>query len=166
MNDRFEYDIVLSFAAEDTTVAEEFAGLLQARNKKVLLDTYQAVELAGGDLVNHIAELYRTKARYCVLLISQHYPLKKWTKAERMDTQEHAFRDADEYILPIRLDSREVPGISETSGYRDLREHSLERIADWIEKKLVETKDRSGPPSKSHDLRSGNVPSTEDEPPV
>jgi hypothetical protein len=162
--DRFEYDVALSFAEEDRAVAKEFADMLGAKNTNVLLDEYHAVELGGSDFVTHIAELFRTKARYCVMLISQHYPLKKWTAVERTSTQVHALRDANEYIIPIQLDDVEVPGIRESPGYRDLREHTLESIVNLLEEKLADTRARSGPPSRSHDLRSGNVPSAQGKP--
>jgi hypothetical protein len=163
-NDLFEYDVVISFAGEDRTTAEEFSTLLRAKKVRVFMDEYQAVEFGGSDFVNHIAELYRTKGRYCVMLISVHYPLKKWTKAERISAQQHALRDADEYIIPLRLDGSEVTGVTEVKGYRDLRDHSLESVVALLEQKLAETQRRSGPPSQSHDLRSGNVPSAEDQP--
>ncbi len=51
-----------------------------------------------------------------------------------------------------------MAGITETTGYRDLRQHSMESIANVLEQKLIKTKGRSGPPSQSHDLRSGNFP--------
>lgn len=165
-NGQFEYDVALSFAGEDKAVAEEFASLLVDRNLRVFRDEYQAahVQRWGDGVVDHLVNLYTRKARYCVLLISQHYPLKQWTEAERMAAQERALRDADEYILPIRLDDSEVPGITEAAGYRDLRRHPMESIVDLLEQKLAEAKARSGPPTQSHDLRSGNVPSTDDKP--
>jgi hypothetical protein len=161
-SDPFEYDVALSFAGEDRAVAEEFANLLINRNIKVLRDEYRGAnaELWGKDLVDHLVNIYARKARYCVLFISQYYPLKKWTEAERMSTQQRALRDADEYILPIRLDDTEVPGINETTGYRDLRQHPVESIVNLLEQKLTETKSRSGPPPQSHDLRSGNISKT------
>jgi hypothetical protein len=158
LHDPFEYDVAISFARADRTVAEQFAGLLRARSIRVYEDEYEAAQLGGGNFVNHVAELYRTRARYCVMLLSQHYPLKKWTRAERASAQEHALRDAHEYILPIQLDDTGAPGAAETTGYRDLRRHSMESIVDMLESKLAETKGRSGPPSQSHDLRSGNIP--------
>jgi hypothetical protein len=158
--DPFEYDVALSFAGEDRTVAEKFAGLLVAKNMKVYYDDQADAQGSHEDLVAHLAELYRTKARYCVILISRHYPLEKWTEAERMSAQEHALRDAKEYFLLVRLDDSDLPGMTETTGYRDLRQHALESIVDLLEQKLTQTKGRSGPPSRSHDLRSGNVPST------
>jgi hypothetical protein len=162
--DQFEYDIALSFAGEDRALAKEFADLFRAKKMKVLSEEFQSIELGGSDFVTHIAELYRTKARYCVMFISQHYPLKKWTESERTAAQQHALRDANEYLIPVQLDHTEVPGIRGTTAYRDLRQHSLESIVDWLEQKLAETRDRSGPPPQSHDLRSGNVPSDQGKP--
>ena len=157
--DPFEYDVALSFASEDRDIVDEFAGLLRARDLNVIYDEYRTVELGGSDFVTHIAELYRTKARYCVLFISQHYPLKKWTQAERTFAREHALRDADEYILPIRLDDANAPGTTPANSSMDLRQHSLESLVDLLEQKLREARTRSGPSSHSHDLRSGNVSS-------
>jgi hypothetical protein len=159
-DDPFEYDVALSFASEDKSIAEEFGDLLIKQDIKVFYDEYQVGDLWGKDLVDHLVNIYGRKARYCVMLISQYYPLKKWTELERTSAHERSFRDANEYILPIQLDDTKVPGITETTGYRDLRQHSMESIVNLLEQKLRETKGQSGPPSKSHDLRSGNIPST------
>jgi hypothetical protein len=159
-DDPFEYDVALSFASEDKSIAEEFGDLLIKQDIKVFYDEYQVGDLWGRDLVDHLVNIYARKARYCVMLISQYYPLKKWMELERTSAQERSFRDANEYILPIQLDDTEVPGITETTGYRDLRQHSMESIASVLEQKLIETKARSGLPSQSHDLRSGNISST------
>jgi hypothetical protein len=162
--DRFEYDVAFSFVPEDRDVAEQFASALDAKNTKVFLDEFHFDKSGGSDIIMHIAELCRTKAHYSVMLISQHYPLKEWTETERTSIQQHALRAANEYIIPIQLDDTEVLGIRETKEYRDLRQRSLESIVDLLEQKLNETKARSGPPSQSHDLRSGNVPSDRDQP--
>jgi hypothetical protein len=156
----FEYDVALSFAGEDRATADQFANLLTSKDIKVFYDRYEPAALWGKDVVDHMVNLYARKARYCVLFLSQHYPLRKWTEVERTSAQERAFRDANEYILPILLDDVEVAGITETTGYQDLRQHSMESIASVLEQKLIETKGRSGLPSQSHDLRSGNIPST------
>ena len=161
-NDRFEYDVALSFAQEDRLSAEELGSMLAVRKIKVLYDETQAAELGGGDFVTHLAELYRTKARYCVMLISESYPLTAWTEVERTEAQEHALRDANEFLVPVVLGNRVVPGITETSGYPDLRKHSMESIADLLLTKLSARERQSGPPPQSHDLRSGNVPSRND----
>jgi hypothetical protein len=156
--DAFEYDIALSFAKADEAIAGELADRLIAREIKVFLDEYSTPGQWGKDMVDHLVNLFARKARYCILLISSHYPLHSWTTEERTFTGELALRDAEEYILPIQLDDRDVPGIREAKGYRDLRQGSLESIINVLAQKLNEQKSRSGPPSQSHDLRSGNVP--------
>jgi hypothetical protein len=160
-NDVFEYDVAVSFAEAEKAIARELADRLANRNVNVFYDEYNSPGQWGKDIVDHLVNLYARKARYCVLLISKEYPLKAWTKTERTSARERALRDADEYILPIRLDDSEVPGITEVAGYRDLRQQSLKSIVDLLEEKLRETEVRSRPPSQSHDLRSGNVPSTD-----
>jgi hypothetical protein len=160
----FEYDVALSFASEDAVVAEELATLLANKNIRVFRDEYRAANAEGWgrNMVDHLVNLYARKARYCVLLVSAHYPLKAWTNAERTAARERALRDPDEYILPVHLDDTKVPGLTEAAGYQDLRDHPLEHIVALLEEKLREIEARSGPPSHSHDLRSGNVPSSSD----
>jgi len=162
--DRFEYEIALSFAAQDRDAAEQLARLLTAKDIRVYSDEVDNIQPPEGDPVTHLAEICRTKARYCVLFMSEGYPLKQWTEAERTAAQEHALRDAGEYFLFLQLDDTEIPGIRETRGYRDLRNHSMESIAAWLEEKLAQAKGPPGPPSRSHDLRSGNVPPRRNKP--
>jgi hypothetical protein len=165
-NNAFEYDVALSFAREDREAAEEFTRRLGERNLSVFHDEY-APELAslwGKDMVDHLVNLCARKAQYCVLLISRNYPLKAWTEAERAGVHERALRYAGECILPVRLDGAEVPGIESAPGYRNLHQDSAESIVEWLAQKLTTANRQSGPPSRSHDLRSGNVPSMNSKP--
>lgn len=162
--DQFEYDVAVSFASEDKAFAEELFNLLRHKNREVFRDEYTPADVWGKDVLDHLVNLYARKARYCVMLISQNYPLRQWTEAERTAVQERSFRDPNEYILPIQLDDTEVPGITETKAYKEFRRHSIEGVVDLLEQKLKELKARSGPPVQSHDLRSGNLPSTQKKP--
>ena len=158
--DEFEYDVALSFAEQDRDVVDKVADLLTSKRIKVFYDKYETAELWGKDLIDHLVNIYSRKARYCVMFVSQYYPLKKWTNVERTAARERALRDADEYILTLKLDDTQVPGIAETTGYSDLRQHSLEEIVDLMVQKLITSKSQSRPPHQSHDLRSGSVSST------
>lgn len=161
-SDLFEYDVALSFAVEDRAIAQKFSRLLDAKNITVFHDEYGLAEQWGMDLIAHLVNIYAKKARYVVMFMSQYYPLKTWTEAERTSAQERALRDAGEYIIPIRLEDSEVPGITETTGSRDFHQHSMEGFVDLLAQKLAETKGRSSAPSRSHDLRSGNIPKQDD----
>jgi len=100
-HDEFEYDVALSFAGEDRATADKFAELLTSKDIEVFYDQYEPAAIWGRDVVDHLVNIYARKARYCVLFISQFYPLRKWTEVERTSAQERAFRDANEYILPV-----------------------------------------------------------------
>jgi hypothetical protein len=158
--DPFEYDVALSFAAEDRAAAEELARLLKERNITVFLDEYNRGNSGEKNVIDHLVNLYDRKARYCVLFISKHYPLQTWTNEERASASEAALRDADEYILPLRLDDTGIPGLDEVPETHDFRQASLERLAALLKGKLSQTQLHPGPPPESHDLRSGNIPSS------
>lgn len=146
-HDQFEYDVALSFAGEDREVVRKFAKLLEAKHINVFYDETEIATLWGKNLIDHLADIYGKQARYCVMFISKYYPLKKWTNYERTQAQARAFRDANEYILPIRLDDTEVPGIAETTGYIDLRQHSLDTVANVFEQKLAKSKGQNHSPN-------------------
>jgi len=130
------YDVALSFAGEDRSYVEEIAQLLRNRNIKVFYDYFEQDKLWGVDLYTHLSSVYKDKAKYCLMFISENYAKKAWTSHERLNAQARAFREQREYILPLRIDNTEIPGIPETIGYIDIKSHSLVEIADLLEKKL------------------------------
>lgn len=70
------------------------------------------------------------------MFLSQAYARKLWTSHERKSAQARAFLEREEYILPIRLDDTDIPGIRPTVAYLRFDEHSIPQIADLIVKKL------------------------------
>jgi len=130
------YDIALSFAGEDRSYVEEIAHLLRNRNIKVFYDYFEQDKLWGVDLYTHLSSVYKDKAKFCLMFISDNYAKKAWTSHERLNAQARAFREQREYILPLRIDNTEIPGIPETIGYIDIKNHSLEEIVDLLVKKL------------------------------
>jgi HEAT repeat protein len=131
-----KYQVALSFAGEDRENAERLAGLLKEKDIRVFYDKYEQADLWGKDLYQHLQSVYRDKAHYCVVFLSQAYAQKLWTRHELESAQARAFREHREYILPVKIDDTEIPGINETIGYIDLRSTSLEEIADMLVKKL------------------------------
>jgi hypothetical protein len=159
-NHEFTYDVALSFAGEDRAYAEELAALLQTKGIKVFYDRNETADLWGKDLIAHLADVYGNQARFCVMLVSRHYPLKRWTRHERQHAQARASRDLNEYILPLKLDDTEIPGLADTIGYIDLRRHSLEDVAALLKEKIAHAKATSGGPSVPQPIQpGGNQPS-------
>ncbi len=132
----FDYDVCLSFAGEDRDYVREVADALQAKGVRVFFDEYEAVNLWGKDLYEHLDEVYRRSARYCILFISSAYANKVWTSHERKSAQARALREGIEYILPARFDDTEIPGLRNTVGYVDLRGLSAVDFARMVAKKI------------------------------
>jgi hypothetical protein len=111
------YDIVISFAGEDRMYAKALADALTRRNVAVFYDEYEKAALWGVNLYTHLSDVYQNQAQYCVMLLSEHYATKVWTSHEREAAQARAFQEHRDYILPVRLDDTEIPGILPTIGY-------------------------------------------------
>lgn len=131
-----EYGVALSFAGEDRGYVEKVASILRGKGIKVFYDKYEEVELWGKDLYTHLDEIYRLKSQYCVMFISANYKSKLWTNHERQSAQARAFTKNSEYILPARFDDTEIPGITPTVGYIDLRGLSPEKFASLVLEKI------------------------------
>jgi len=132
----YEFDIALSFAGENRAVAEELAELLRTNGIRVFYDRYEEAQLWGKDLYQHLQAVYRDKAKYCIIFVSHAYSRKLWTRHELKQAQARAFRENQEYILPVRLDDTEIPGLNATVGYIDLRTHDIATLRDLVLKKL------------------------------
>lgn len=132
----FDYDIAFSFAGEDRAVAEELASKLKEDGVRVFYDAYEKAALWGKDLYQHLQTVYRDRAHYCIIFVSSSYADKVWTRHELKQAQSRAFREHSEYILPVRLDDTEIPGLNATTGYIDLRQHTLEEIRKVVLQKL------------------------------
>ncbi len=140
-NNSYEYDVALSFAGENRGYVEEVANSLKTRGVKVFYDVFEEANLWGKNLYEYLSEIYQNKARYTVMFISGFYNQKLWTNHERVSMQARAFQESREYILPVRFDDTEIPGILKTVGYINLKDKTPEELATLIEKKL--TKDQT-----------------------
>lgn len=131
-----EYDVALSFAGEDRDYVNKTAKFLKKEGVKVFYDLYEDVKLWGKDLYQHLDRVYREKAKYTIVFISESYKKKLWTNHELRSAQARAFIENQEYILPVRFDATEIAGILPTVGYLDLKKISPNLLAKKIVNKL------------------------------
>lgn len=130
------YDVVLSFAGEDRSYVDRVASMLDAANVSAFYDKNETASLWGKDLVEHLDLVYRTRGRYCIMFVSRHYAERMWTSHERKSAMERALRERTEYILPVRFDDTEVPGLRSTVGFVDARKVNPEELAHLVLQKL------------------------------
>ncbi len=135
--DDYTYDVALSFAGEDRGIAEKLAKGLTDLGIKVFYDNYEKSKLWGQDLYSYLSDLYRLRSKYCVMLISKYYADKSWTNHERQAAQERAFKENRPYILPIKIDDTEIPGILSTTGYLHLENDNIDDIVVLLNEKLT-----------------------------
>ena len=134
-----EYDVALSFAGEDREHAKELADLLNTNGYSCFYDDDELATLWGKNLYDYLSSVYKDRARYCVMFLSKHYEQKLWTNHERQNAQARAFKENLEYILLVRLDDTEIPGIPPTIAYLDLRSNTIEEVYEALDKKLSDT---------------------------
>ncbi|WP_179137008.1 toll/interleukin-1 receptor domain-containing protein [Candidatus Entotheonella palauensis] len=145
----------LSFAGEDRPYVDRVARYLRTKKVRVFYDNDEQLSLWGEDLYAYLDDIYRNKARFCVMFISAAYSRKLRTNHERQSAQARAFRSHQAYILPARFDNTEIPGLRETVGYIDLRELTPAAFAKRVLDKINESKgqtssqaDRTRAPAK------------------
>ena len=162
----YEYDVALSFAGEDRQHADALAELLANKGYKVFYDVYEQAQLWGKNLYTQLSAIYKDKARYCVMFLSEHYVCKFWTNHERESAQARAFEEKEEYILPVRLDDTEIPGILQTLGYLDLRSGSIDKVYQALVEKLPNPpSQQSIDPATSSGLKAELLEKIKDNPP-
>lgn len=154
MNQEPKFDVALSFAGEDRPYVRTVASTLRENDVLVFFDEYEQVDMWGKNLYEHLHDIYSSKARYCVIFISEAYARKMWTSHERRSAQERALSESSEYILPARFDSTVLPGLPSTVGYVDLKGMPPEQFADLILRKLGKAKSTDLP----HEGSSYRIP--------
>jgi TIR domain len=130
----WQYDVALSYAGEDRAQARELAMRIHKAGYSVFYDEF--VELWGEDLSVKLHDVYEKQSHFCVILVSRHYLRKPWTNNERQHVLARAMRQDTVYLLPIRLDDSELPGLAGVIAFKDLRRHSMEDIFESLKKIL------------------------------
>ena len=110
--------------------------MLVANGVRVFYDRFEQADLLGKDLYQHFQTIYKENSRYCAVFTSENYASKLWTNHELRQAQARVFSQEGDYILPIRLDDAQIPGINETTAYLDGRKLAPSEVADIILQKL------------------------------
>lgn len=130
------FDVAISFAGPERQYAEELANRVRGAGFEVFYDDFYPAQLWGKNLYEFFHEIYSKRARFCVMFVSQAYAERLWTNYERQSAQERMFSEkGKEYILPIRVDETDLPGMLGTIGYVQIDE-GIDYIADLLIEKL------------------------------
>ncbi len=134
---KFEYDVALSFAGEQRDYVERVAKALDETGVTYFYDAREETRIWGKDLAAFLDELFREKARFCVMFLSDDYVRKKWPAWEgRAAIARAVIEKHREYVLPVRFDDAEFLGLRPSIKYLDARRLSPEKVAKSIVAKL------------------------------
>lgn len=133
-----KYQVALSFASENREYVEEVAAALRKSSIRVFYDKFEQTNFWGKNLYEHLDDVYRNQAHFCVIFISEHYLKKTWTNHERKSAQARAFETKEEYILPARFDDTKIPGLTPTIFDFDLQIIKPTELAQIIINKLID----------------------------
>ncbi|MFD9701423.1 FxSxx-COOH system tetratricopeptide repeat protein [Lentzea sp. NPDC059081] len=152
--DRETYDVSVSYASEDKAYAQAVAEELRRAGVRIWFDHHETTELWGKDLTEYLSELYTVRSRFVLMIVSAAYARNRWTTLERRSIQARALGESDEFVLPVRLDDTEIPGMSSAVGYVDGRKHSPAELAGLVVRRI-----RSGETeTPESDPRPGDLP--------
>ena len=132
----WKYEVALSFAGEDRSYVEEVANLLRAHGVSVFYDRYEEADFWGKNLQEHLADVYQNKSRYVVMFVSKNYAAKVWPTHERRSALARAVSEKREYVLPVRIDNTELPGLLPTIAYVNLAGKTPQQLSELILLKL------------------------------
>lgn len=136
---QYEFDFALSYASEDRHYVDDIARILKENHVRIYYYPDQQIRSWGTNILTRLNDVYGRKSRYCIIFISEHYRDKKWTSQELYSALEREMYSKNAYILPVKIDDTEIPGIKSTTGYMDLREMTTSELAWTIIRKLNET---------------------------
>lgn len=137
-----KYDIAISFAGEDKSIVQPYAEALKNRGLTIFFADFEEADLWGTNLYETLDSIYRLKASFCVIFISRHYATKVWTNHERRSAQARALVENREYILPVRLDETEIPGLNPTISYLDFNKVNHDGLVQATLNKLSRHKNK------------------------
>jgi len=131
-----KYQVALSFAGEERDYVEEVARHLHARSISVFYDGFETVELWGRSGVEAFHEAFARESAYVVMFISAAYVSKAWPKHERRSALSRMIHEQREFVLPVRFDNSDVPGLPTDNIYLSARDYTPKQLAVMISNKL------------------------------
>lgn len=109
-----KYDFAFSFAGADRDLAEKLYESLTAREVSVFYDESEQHRIIAQNVEDYLAPIYRSEAKYVVVIQSPAYPTRIWTKFESDQFRERFGRNE---VIPIRFTTVKPGFFTEDAKY-------------------------------------------------
>lgn len=136
MSAMFDFDFAVSYAGEESGLANDLYLMLRAKGAKVFFARHAQSYLLGKTLGSGVEYWFGPATRFVIPIFSSHYGSKQWPMREFSIAKEEELRRKCEVILPIRIDETPITGLEDDRVYIDLRKVGINDVADILMKKL------------------------------
>lgn len=131
-----KYDVALSFAGEDRSIAREIADSLKKENIKVFFDEYSSAELWGQNLYEYFAKVYK-ESKICIVLLSKNYGENQWTRYEFRNLIAHSNNRPSFSLLPIHIGDAPIPKDVANINYIQWDSVSPHQLTQLVKERLT-----------------------------
>jgi len=145
-----DFDVMLSFAGPERVYARAIADICKANGLRVFLDEDFQHEIWGKNLVEYLDEMYRTRGKYCVALISESYCNRAFTRVERRAAFDRMIQNDAEYFLPVCVDDVWPKGLPKATAYLEIRKQGVLGVCELLVRKITGRTDRLIVPPEVH----------------
>lgn len=123
------YEVALSFAGEKREIAEAIFDELVANEVSVFYDKDASAEILGRNVEEYLEPIYRSDAKYVVVLVDEAYANKVWTVVESK-----AYRDKwdKDEVIPIIFDGYQPSPFDKLYGKGYARIYTDKDIAHQV----------------------------------
>lgn len=137
------YDFAFSFAGADREIAEKLAGALRDMQFEVFYDKFEQSRILAEDVEEYLRPIYRTQSKYVVVVLSNAYPTKIWT---RFESENFKARFGEGAVIPLVLSDVTIDVFSEMFNRGHIRfdrtlpvDAEVAKITDILREKLAAT---------------------------
>jgi hypothetical protein len=131
-----DFEVLLSFAGTERVYARAIHDICQANGIRTFLDEEFQHEIWGKNLVEYLDNLYRERGTYCVVLISENYRKRAYTKVERRAAFDRMIQQSGDYLLPVKIDDTWIDGLPTSTAYLDIRIQGIFGIYEILVQKI------------------------------
>jgi hypothetical protein len=134
------YDFALSFAGANRHIAEGFAARLREMQFEVFYDKFEESRIIAEDVEEYLRPIYQTQSRYVIVILSNEYPCRIWTKFE---SDAFRIRFGEGAVVPIILSDVVIDSFSELTRRGHIRfdlssplDEEVVRIVEVLREKI------------------------------
>lgn len=130
----FKYDVAISVAEEDKSIAQQIVTALQRKRIRYYYYEEQTAESWGEYIINLTKDAFGKRTRYVLMITSKVFIQKYWSGIERQMAFTNPIHGKP-HILQLRLDNTLVEGISQHAVYLDW-DNDAEKISEILVQKI------------------------------